>query len=754
MGGGLVAGTCLSGFAGTRMIDAPLLALASAAGIATRWTDAFEIVQEVQPDTLHALLKALQLPSDTSQHCKESLKALKNTAHSVGLPPLLTCWAGTPAVLPHGILPEASAYRVQLENGGALQGRLDVSRDGKLQTTPLLEPGYHLFESGGLHTTLAVAPRSCFRVSDALQRNGRPAKEHVWGLAAQIYSLRHLQGGGLGDYTALELLARSAAAQGASALAVSPVHAMFSADAGRFSPYGPSSRLFFNALHIDPAAHLGPEALQQVLGNLPGVSDRMAQLEAGDRVQWTAAAELRLLVLRQLFDRFSRRPEAVEATPADPLAATTSSFKAFCEGGGKNLEDHACFEALDAWFRKQQPEAPQGDWRTWAAPFQNPRSPEVAAFAHAHAEEVAFHQFLQWLAQAGCARVQAAARQAGMPIGVVADLAVGADPGGSQAWSQQSAMLGGLGVGAPPDLLSTQGQGWGLGAFSPLALQAQGFAPWLAMLRANMRYSGGIRIDHVLGLKRLWLVPDGSSAVDGAYLHYPMEDLLRLTALESARHCAIVIGEDLGTVPPGFSAQLDACGMLGIRVLAFQKDGSGFLPPASWPAGAMATTSTHDLATVAGWWKQRDIDWRENMDLLDPTISVSAHRAGRETEKQALWDALRLAGATNKTQAQVPDEAPLEEVLQFTGSTPACLVMVPLEDALGLVEQPNMPGTVHTHPNWQQRIPGNSATLLDEPQVRQRLAILQRGRDQAATPAPAVSSTMPQGTAAHAGKFT
>lgn len=731
------------------MIDPSLQALATAAGIACDWTDAFGTARQVQPDTLRAMLKALQLPSDTPQQCREGLKALKHAAHATGLPPLITCWAGTPAVLPNGVLPEASAYRVQLENGGALQGRLDVSRDGKLQTTPLLEPGYHFFESGGLHTTLAVAPRSCFRVADALQRSGRPARESIWGLSAQVYSLRREQGGGgLGDYTALDRLARAAAAQGASALAISPVHAMFSADAGRFSPYGPSSRLFFNVLHIDPAQLLGADALQQALSRLPGAGEQMARLEAANRVDWVAAAAVRLSVLRQLFDQFRQLPALSGDTPVNPLSGTPSGFKAFCEAGGQALQDHARFEALDAWLRQQQPEATQGDWRHWASPFQDPQGPEVTAFAHANAEEVAFHQFLQWLAAAGCEGVQTAARDAGMPIGVVADLAVGADPGGSQAWSLQSAMLKGLGAGAPPDLLSTQGQGWGLGALSPLALQAHGFQPWLAMLRANMRHCGGIRIDHVLGLKRLWLVPDGMSAVDGAYLQYPLEDLMRLTALESTRHGAIVIGEDLGTVPPGFSEQLESYGVLGIRVLAFQKDQDRFLPPGRWPAGAMACTSTHDLATVAGWWAGRDIDWRERMDLLGTDLPAPGHRAARALEKQALWDALNLAGVADQKQAAPPEAAPLEEVLQFIGSTPAPLVLAPLEDVLGLPEQPNLPGTTHTHPNWQQRLTGDAATLLEGDAVHRRLAALQRGREQAATSRPAPSSTMPTSPAA------
>lgn len=730
------------------MSEPILHTLASASGIAVRWTDAFGCQQEVKPETLRAILLALGFPADSDQQCKESLKALRGSSNAPGsLPPLITAWCGTPVLMPSGCLSEGDPYSVKLEQGGSMQGRLGVSRDNSLQTTPILEAGYHLFEAGSVRMTLAVAPRSCFRVCDALQRSKRPAKARVWGLAAQLYSMRRVHDGGLGDYTSLEELAASAGAQGASALAISPVHAMFSADASRFSPYGPSSRVFLNVLHVDPAQMFGQDGLEQALSQLPGSRERMVELEGGALVDWPATAALRLSILRQLFDHFNRAPDAGDDTLSQLMLSRAASFKAFCERGGQALEDHARFEALDAWFRRERPDMLQGDWRQWPKPFQDPRSLELTAFAHAQANEVAFHQFLQWLADAGVEAVHTAARNAGMPVGVIADLAVGADPGGSQAWGLQSAMLAGLSVGAPPDLLSQQGQGWGLCAFSPRALQAQGFAPWLDMLRANMRHSGGIRIDHVLGLKRLWLVPDGAPATDGAYLRYPFDDLIRLAALESNRHGAIVIGEDLGTVPEGFGEQLASAGVLGIRVLHFQKDKDRYLLPDEWSSTAMATTSTHDLATVAGWWAGRDIDWRERMNLLGTETSVAAQRAERETEKQALWHALRQAKIASDMQIELPDAAPMEEVFRFTGRTPAPLVMVPLEDVLGMLEQPNLPGTVETHPNWQLRLQGDARHLLEAPVVKARLAALQTGRDKATTSASSTWVTMPADSA-------
>ncbi|RYF39641.1 MAG: 4-alpha-glucanotransferase, partial [Comamonadaceae bacterium] len=647
------------------MADPDLRALAEAAGIAVEWTDTFGTTREVSDDTLRALLKSLALPAANPQQCQASLAQLSGASGSgAPLPPMVTCWSGDAAILPSA-QPGDGTYEIRLEAGGLVHGRLATNDAGLPATERLLAervpPGYHRLVMGAGETTLAVAPRRCHSVADALASRagaeegspgGNTGSGKAWGLAAQLYSLRRAGGNGMGDFTALDQLARSAAAHGASALAISPVHAMFSADPSRFSPYGPSSRLFLNVLHIDPARVLGEAALAAALQELRGSDAALVRLESRPLIDWPNAARLKLAVMRRLFEQFRR-------------GAGDAAFDAFCAAGGQALSDHARYEVLDAWLRRQQGDANQGDWRRWPAAYRDPRAATVEAFAKTQAEEVLFHQFLQWQAHVGLQQAQDAATGAGMAIGLVADLAVGADPGGSQAWGLQTAMLEGLTVGAPPDLLAPQGQNWGLGALSPRALREQGFQPWLDMLRANMRSAGGIRIDHVLGLMRLWLVPQGETSAAGAYLHYPLDDMLRLTALESVRHKAIVIGEDLGTVPPGFSEQLAGMGILGIRALWFQREGQAFMPPAAWPADAMATTSTHDLATVAGWWVARDIDWRERLGLLGPDSSGTAQRLEREGDRTALSDALHAAGCTASTAE--PKAPPIDDVLAFVG---------------------------------------------------------------------------------------
>jgi 4-alpha-glucanotransferase len=319
-----------------------------------------------------------------------------------------------------------------------------------------------------------------------------------------------------------------------------------------------------------------------------------------------------------------------------------------------------------------------------------------------------------------------------MPVGLIADLAVGADRAGSQAWSRKSQMIHGLSVGAPPDIINNRGQDWGLGAFSPHAMQARGFEAYIEMLRAVFAHCGGVRIDHVLGLARLWMVPDGASSAEGGYLRYPMEDLLRLIALESHRHRAIVIGEDLGTVPAGFDTRIASAGLLGIRVLYFETDGGHFRPPSAWSNQAIATTTTHDLPTVAGWWTGRDLAWRERLDLLAVGETLEAAQAHRADERNAMWQAFHHAGVTNAWlpgHATAADaEAVVDAALGYVALTPAPLALIPIEDALGLVEQPNLPGTVETHPNWRRRLPAVADELFARPEVQRRFARLNQTR--------------------------
>ncbi|WLI27056.1 4-alpha-glucanotransferase [Pseudomonas rhodesiae] len=689
------------------MSEAKLEILASRAGLAVDWIDANGRPQHVQPDALRAVLKGLGHPADTDAEIEASLDELEQAQQSKHLPPLLTVDSGESLDLARYFEPD-TLCRVHLEQGETLELRLD----GNAVLPGVIALGYHQVQINDQTFTLAVAPTHCYSVAEAV--DCRPAR--AWGISAQLYSLRRLNDGGFGDTLALEHLARAAAERGADALAISPMHAMFSADPQRYSPYSPSSRLFLNSLYASPACILGEREVRNAIEAL-GIADELHDLEQLDLIDWPAAAQAKQRLLRALYEDFRHGHHPQHA-----------DFLSFRQTGGEALENHCRFEAVQA-MRAAAGESL--DWRHWPAEWRTPQSPALATFAEEHREEVGFYAFAQWLIARCLERAQQAARGSGMGVGLIADLAVGADGGGSQAWSRQDELLADLTVGAPPDILNRAGQGWGISAFSPEGLKRHGFRAFIEMLRANFAHAGGLRIDHVMGLQRLWVIPMDASPKEGAYLYYPVDDMLRLLALESHRHQAIVLGEDLGTVPDGLREKLIGRSILGMRVLLFEQGHDGqFKPILDWPDNALATTSTHDLPTLNGWWHSRDIDWNIQLGLIDaPTVEQwSEHRL---RERQALRQALSQDPQNFVDEIRNETDHMIDASVRYLGHTRAPLVLLPLEDALGIEEQANLPGTTDTHPNWRRRLPGEAASLLDNAGAARRLELLAVARNQA-----------------------
>ncbi|WP_040268438.1 4-alpha-glucanotransferase [Pseudomonas rhodesiae] len=689
------------------MSEAKLEILASRAGLAVDWIDANGRPQHVQPDALRAVLKGLGHPADTDAEIEASLVELEQAQQSKHLPPLLTVDSGASLDLARYFEPD-TLCRVHLEQGETLELRLD----GNAVLPGVIALGYHQVQINDQTFTLAVAPTHCYSVAEAV--DSQPAR--AWGISAQLYGLRRLNDGGFGDTLALEHLARAAAERGADALAISPMHAMFSADPQRYSPYSPSSRLFLNSLYASPACILGEREVRNAIEAL-GIADELHDLEQLDLIDWPAAAQAKQRLLRALYEDFRHGHHPQHA-----------DFLSFRQTGGEALENHCRFEAVQA-MRAAAGESL--DWRHWPAEWRTPQSPALAKFAEEHREEIGFYAFAQWLIARCLERAQQAARGSGMGVGLIADLAVGADGGGSQAWSRQDELLADLTVGAPPDILNRAGQGWGISAFSPEGLKRHGFRAFIEMLRANFAHAGGLRIDHVMGLRRLWVIPMDASPKEGAYLYYPVDDMLRLLALESHRHQAIVLGEDLGTVPDGLREKLIGRSILGMRVLLFEQGHDGqFKPILEWPDNALATTSTHDLPTLNGWWHSRDIDWNIQLGLIDaPTVEQwSEHRL---RERQALRQALSQDPQNFVDEIRNETDHMIDASVRYLGHTRAPLVLLPLEDALGIEEQANLPGTTDTHPNWRRRLPGEAASLLDNADAARRLELLAVARNQA-----------------------
>lgn len=688
------------------MSETALHRLANRVGLSRDWIDANDRPQRVSDHVLRNLLESLGHPAGDDAAIAASLQALETADDSEHLPPLLTADQGQPLDLSR-YFSAASVARCTLEDSTTRV--LELDRQARLPGE--LPVGYHQVEIDSRRFTVAVAPPRCHSLEDSLEHSAQQPPARCWGLAVQLYSLRRPGDGGYGDCLALEQLARSAAERGADALAISPIHALSAIDQEHYSPYSPSSRLLLNTLYASPAALLGEREVRMAI-EACGLEQQLEELQQRPLVDWPRAASAQLRVLEALYQGFSQG--------SHPLR---EDFYSFREAAGEALEHHCRFEVLQAHAVEHGLGA---DWRHWPTPWQDPCHPQVQAIAEAYPAKVEFHAFCQWLTERGLQRAHEAARGNGMRVGLIADLAVGADGAGSQAWSRQDELLSGLNVGAPPDILNRAGQNWGICAFSPEGLKRNGYRAFIEMLRANLAHAGGLRIDHVMGLRRLWLIPQGAEPSEGAYLNYPLEDLLRLLALESNRHQAIILGEDLGTVPAGLREALAEKAVLGMRVLPFEQRQPGqFTPILDWPDNALATTGTHDLAPLAGWLKNRDIDWSHRLQLIDAATELH-WRHDRQKQHDGLRRTLQANyGALND------DDAVIDAAIRYVGHTRAPLVLVPLEDLLGCDEQPNLPGTTTGHPNWRRRFARPVHELLNDDDAARRLELLAQAREQA-----------------------
>lgn len=494
--------------------------------------------------------------------------------------------------------------------------------------------------------------------------------DRVWILAVQLYGVRSARNWGIGDFTDLEALIEWAARSGAAGIGLNPLHALFDDHPQDCSPYSPNSRLFLNSLYID-ASRLPelPEAF---------ASEHKASIEAARSAQFVdyqTVADLKLAALRRAFDAFKLKTTLKRRT----------SFDEFRRDGGPLLSRFACFEVL----RKKFP----GPWWDWPNQWSSPHDDALNELRNGpDALEIEFIEFVQWCADLQLKACRDLASRLNLPIGLYLDVAVGVKADGFDAWNEQIAISRRLSVGAPPDLLNAAGQDWGLAGFNASGLAWRSYEPFRAVLRASMRYAGAIRLDHVLGLNRLYLVPSGYLPSQGAYVQMPFEALLAVAALESVDHRCVVIGEDLGTVPDGFRERLLDWGIWSYRVMMFERgyDGS-FLSIESYPQDAMVTFNTHDLPTFAGWRSGHDIDLKHALGL-DPG----------ET-----WDARGIAiRMLAKALNGAEDGEPIfYSALDYLARTRSRIFGVEIEDLLGVMDQPNIPGTINEHPNWRRRLP-------------------------------------------------
>jgi 4-alpha-glucanotransferase len=704
--------------------------IATLLGIETRHTDALGVVHEPDAETLAALVAAFGLPP-APDRAAAALAEMRRS-QPLGLDPRYIVPAEAPALdLPFGN--ETVRWHLDFEQGG---GRLDGiwrPAGGRLrlpEDTPL---GYHRLTLDAADARavieVAVAPASCYLPPEL----GPGARN--WGLTAQLYSLRSERGWGMGDFTDLAQLARSAGRNGAVAVGINPLHALFASEPRHSSPYSPSSRARLDYLYIDPCVVPGFAGDAAIGALAPHAA--LAAARAAKLVDHAAVAALKRPVLEALYRRFREFDLADGA-----VSGSGAAFRRFQAAGGQGLATFAVFEALHEHLNSN---GGLFSWHAWPVELRDPHSAAVTEFAAAHADRVEFFQFLQWQADVQLGAAAHAGREAGLSLGLYRDLAVGVNPQGAEAWADQRIVVPGMAIGAPPDPLSRSGQDWGLAPVNPLALRQLGFQPFIAALRANMRHAGVLRIDHVMSLARLYWVPAGRSAVAGAYVNYPLPELLRLVALESHRQRCAVVGEDLGTVPPGFRETMQAANVLSYRVAMFERrlDGN-FIPPGEYPPLAAASAATHDLATLKGFWLGRDIAWRQKLALYPDESAEAADIADRHTARWQLLEALGREGLipSERFGEFLPREgAPVytaelgDAILAFLARSRARLMLVQIEDVGGEVEQANLPGTTDAHPNWRRRLAAKLDEILDGIDMRRIAALVAEERRRSAAAA-------------------
>lgn len=712
------------------MSDLPLQALADAAGLESHYWDIRGHRHDRTPEMARRLLRSLRIPAQSDAEILESLSHLSTRPWRDMIPPAIVAREGGPVnVRVHieaKMMTRPLRWSITLETGEQITGELlpeslplvegrDVDEEALVGLTLTLAPlprGYHALHVASKQEARAiviVAPGRCYLPPDA------EAKKY-WGISAQLYSLRSRGNWGVGDFGDLEKLVTWGASKGAGFIGLNPLHSLFWDAPEDASPYCPSSRLFLNALYLDIEAIADfaecdeARALASLL-----LRDEIRTARNADLVNYRNVAGAKKTVLRRLSQHFaehhlSNRDERAE------------SFRRFVERGGESLARHAVFQALSESFASH-------DWHRWPTAFRDPLSAEVAAFKRSKEEAVQFHLYLQWLCEVQLDRVDARAKQLSMSLGLYKDLAVSVDANSADHWSNQRLFLAEARVGAPPDPFNEKGQEWGVVPFDPSHLRSTGYGDFIALLRANMRHTGMLRIDHVMGWERLFVIPEGTDAREGAYLRFPLHDLLSIAALESHRNSCMLIGEDLGTVRAGFREEMSEAAVLSYKVLYFEKGEDGFTRPADYPRLAVATATTHDLATLQGYWTGEDISLKARLGIIGSVEEENRCREERERNKRQLIDALVNQGLVSPPSSDLPwNDALAAAIHSYLAKSGCMLFAVQLDDLMGEASQVNLPGTAGEYPNWRRRPSRLLEEISADPRVSEALDAVQNYR--------------------------
>lgn len=714
--------------------------LAELCGIVPGYLDVQGVWRSTAPQTRRALLEAMGIDISSNAAVETAIRQRQERPWREILPPVRVGSMGPgpmelPLSVPEGRAAAEWSFTIRLEDGSERRGTVRPDTLERLESRPIddddmvryrwlltdLPLGYHRLQLAAGETeagvTLIVAPERCYTPS-ALAAAGR-----VWGPALQLFALRSHRNWGIGDFTDLHHVLDVFANAGAGTVGLGPLHSLYPHQPDHISPYSPSSRLFWNVLYIDVEALPGMDSCEPVQARLrdPAFRARIADARDQDMVNYVEVHTLKHEILELAFTCFRDR----ELANGSGLASEFSSFQS---RAGRALQHHALFEALAEYFGSDS----DGVWGSvvWPPGHEQPDAPAVRDFAAAHGDRIVFFMWLQWVAELQLARAASRATELRLGVGLYLDLPLGADVSGSEVWAGGDVFACGVSVGAPPDDFNQRGQDWGLLPWIPERLTETGYQPFIDLLRRNMQHAGALRLDHVMALMRLFWIPAGAKPADGAYVNYPLDDLLGIVALESQRQRCAVIGEDLGTVPDGLRERLAPLDVLSNRVLFFEKDAQGQVPaPADFPTAALVSVSNHDLPTLRGYWRGEDIAVRQHLGLYPADSDREQAVVERARDRARLLFALHREGLLperiDQDPLRVPDmpAALMVAIHRYLARSPSRLLTFQLEDAFGVADQVNLPGTTMEYPNWRHRVPVALERFAEEP----RLAALFEG---------------------------
>ena len=723
-------------------MESPIRQLAQLHGIADSYLDYRAQPKQVALESQTAILAALGVQAGNDSVATDAIHEHETRRWTGFVPPVVVLSEGHPIAIPVAVPLELQArsveWNVTLESGEPRSGTAKLSKLETIETgevdgrsyrryslpLPSLPLGYHTASIAldtGLQGSLrvVVTPEQCFEAPAIVAGN------KLWGIAVQLYSLRADDNWGIGDFRDLRHLIKVVAPSGCGIIGLNPLHALMPANPAHISPYSPSNRQFLNVLYVsvEDVPDFAECELARKRVAEPKFQSTLKELRATRNVDYVRVAAAKFEILSHLYASF-RAQHLATGTPR------AEAFRQFQKIQGEPLRLHAIYDALDGHFRLQGPQ--YWGWPSWPEEYRDPTSPTVLRFARERLEDVEYFQYLQWLAAEQLSAAQSAAREAGMAIGLYGDVAVGANSAGSETWSNRHLYLQGASVGAPPDALALKGQDWGIPPQDPNELRTQQYQPFVNLVRNMMRYVAALRFDHVMTLYRLWWVPRGMQSKDGTYVHYPLQDLIAILALESQRHHCIVIGEDLGTVPEAMTEAMEHYRAYHYKVLLFEQlaDGS-FKPPEAYLPGAMAVVTTHDLPTLRGWWEVHDVVLRGTLDLY-PSDELRVQASDwRIRDRVNLLRALVAAGLWHWQEGEpLPDySAALSRAIHaFIGLSSANIALIQVEDLIGMIDPVNVPGTDTEHANWQRKLTTSIADIFSSADTKDILAAMDATR--------------------------